>query len=202
MSIEHLVPGRGKSVKSKFEEYLVRTLEGSEYSIIYSRTWFNSSTVMHISRVRSGFLSKNVDVAIFEYNNSGSRKSRDRCRMRYELEARKDSLQSNFRYGAVEIGEMSDMRFIGLIIARALEVNENVAIDILKSFNAASWECKADALIALQNMYVTHMEASNFYGSNANDLVMGVKLRALKAFNTVVEESAHGFYHHPSLPEN
>ena len=80
----------------------------------------------------------------FSYDNSGHYDGRD---------ARKfnDALKKKLPSG-VASHAFNGMDRIALIVANALEINEYATIDIMQSFDKASWEMKAEAIIALYEM--------------------------------------------------
>lgn len=81
---------------------------------------------------------------------------------------------------------------IALIVANALEINEYATIDIMQSFDKASWEMKAEAIIALYEMREQYEKKNELEAISPEDGVMETKLKALAAYQEIMNELPAG----------
>lgn len=75
---------------------------------------------------------------------------------------------------------------IALTFARALAVDDTVTLNILESFENASWSAKADALIALEDMVEQYEHRQETQKAQSEDVIMQQKLAALDAYHDVL----------------
>lgn len=186
MPINHRKSMSGKHMFSSKEDYQVLTLEGNQYLISYHEFASIKNTKMNIYRIYSGFgpfVRKDL-LASFQYNNDAPFDEKDSRKLKNSLE--------NKAKGLPGFALMDGMEKIGLTIARALEINEYATIDIMKSFDQASWDAKAEALIALNDMYQQNQQRNEIESIYPEDSIMQTKLKALEAYNDIMNELPSG----------
>lgn len=184
MTINHR--NNTRSIRLLTTSYRVFTLEGNQYLITYKNYASIYNTKMKIYRVTSTFVPfvhKEL-LASFQYNNKGPNEETDSRKLA-------SALQSKSQNGP-RIWRMEDMEKIALIVARALEINEYATIEIMKSFDQSSWEAKAEALIALDDMYEQHKNRNAIESIYPEDSIMQTKLRAVESYNDIMKELPSG----------
>ena len=137
----------GKNTFSDTCEYHVDTLEGNQYEVSFHKYAGVKNTTLYINKLVKrgfGFTTRKETVAEFSYDNSGNYDGHDDRKMGKALEKKLPVGVASYKF--------SKMDRIALIVANALEINEYATIDIMQSFDKASWEMKAEAIIALYEM--------------------------------------------------
>lgn len=93
-----------------------------------------------------------------------------------------------------KIPRLIGMDHIALTVAQALEINEVATIDIMHSFDKSSWDMKAKALVALHDMRKQYEEKNALEENSPEDGVMETKLRALAAYQEIMNEISVGIH--------
>lgn len=189
MAITYRDDLNGKHILSNTGEYQVTTVEGNQYEVVFHKYGSIKNTTMYINRMNAvgrvfGFASRKQNVAKFSYDNSGNYDGRDARKL---SEALKNKLSAG-----MSAHTFSNMDRIALTVAQALEINEYATIDIMQSFDQASWDMKAEALIALYEMRQQHEKKNKLEAISPEDGVMETKLRALAAYQEIMNELPTG----------
>lgn len=163
------------------------TVEGNQYEVVFHKYGSIKNTTLYIDKLvkRSfGFTTRKETVAEFSYDNSGNYDGRDARKL---SEALKNKLSAG-----MSAHTFSGMDRIALTVAQALEINEYATIDIMQSFDQASWDMKAEALVALYEMRQQHEKKNKLEAISPEDGVMETKLRALAAYQEIINEFPSG----------
>lgn len=187
MTITYRDDLNGKNTFSDTCEYHVGTLEGNQYEVSFHKYAGVKNTTLYINKLVKrgfGFTTRKEIVAEFSYDNSGHYDGHDDRKM-------KEALEKKLPVGA-ESYKFKNMDRIALIVANALEINEYATIDIMQSFDKASWEMKAEAIIALYEMREQYEKKNELEAISPEDGVMETKLKALAAYQEIMNELPAG----------
>lgn len=145
---------------------------------------------MYINRIHNNrafiLFNRKETVAAFSYNNSGNYDGRDARKLDNSL-AKVDGSNK-------KIPRLIGMDHIALTVVQALEINEVATIDIMHSFDKSSWDMKAKALVALHDMCKQYEEKNALEENSPEDGVMETKLRALAAYQEIMNEISVGIH--------
>lgn len=157
--------------------YTVSTAHGETYVVEYDLKYVFDTTRIVISRVvQSGWFIKRdnyTTVSVFEYDNTGQAPGE------WDLSKLSRALESQVGQHRVIGWERTDT--IALIFARAIALCDVAALSIITSFASLSWEGKASALIALDDMYTNHEKRVEQKKQQSEDVIMEQKILALQS---------------------
>ena len=158
--------------------YTVSTAHGDTYVIEYDLKYVFDTTCIVISRVEQfGWFIKRdnyTTVSVFEYDNTGQ--SPDK----WDLSKLSRALESQVGQHRVIGWERTDT--IALIFARAIALCDVAALSVITSFASLSWEGKASALIALDDMYANYEKRVEQQKQQSEDVVLEQKILALQSY--------------------
>lgn len=114
-------------------------------------------------------------MSVFEYDNTGQSPGN------WGLSKLSRALESQVGQHRVIGWERTDT--IALIFARAIALCDVAALSIIESFASSSWECKASALIALDDMYSNYEKRVEQQKQQSEDVVLEQRILALQSHN-------------------
>ena len=162
--------------------YTVSTAHGDTYVIEYDLKYVFDTTCIVVSRVeQSGWFIKRdnyTTLSVFEYDNTGQSPGN------WGLSQLSRALGSKVGQRRVIGWERTDT--IALIFARAIALCDVAALSIIESFASLSWEGKASALIALDDMYTNHEKRDEQQKQQSEYVVLEQKILALQSCSDMI----------------
>lgn len=165
----------------KYDTYItVVAPSGKSYYVTYC---FNSSIINSTIQVlevekRFGNYKKKTRRAFITFNNErGSGAEKDETLL-------KEAIRNNGYSMPFSILTSSNRR-VAEIIGKCLSINDEITLDILKSFDNASWDTKAKSIVSLYFFAEEEKEKALTKSNTIDDQILEKKIKALEAYREI-----------------